>query len=298
MDTQWLETFVAAAEAENFRQAAEKLHLAQPTVSLHIDKLEQQLGVPLFERSGRGVRLGEHGRRFLPYAQSVLADLQSGQTAVARLAQGYDQTLAIAVSPLIAATYLPRWIQGFLRDYPNVEVAVHVMESTDIAQAIADAVCDLGFSRMPSQLSRIESLPLYDDPVVVVAPAGPHDLDGPPRTLEELLATYPLLTHNHPLYWDDILASLRQQFGALRSMRVSQVHVTLRWIEEDMGFSFLPKSTVRRTLLLGSAVEVPVPESFSLPVARTYLLHDARVVSVVGRAFCGFVQAYMDQRRV
>ncbi|MDQ0190203.1 LysR family transcriptional regulator [Alicyclobacillus cycloheptanicus] len=297
MDIDWLHTFLVAAAEENFRRASEKLHLAQPTVSMHIDKLEQALGVKLFDRVGRTVRLNRYGRRFLPYAEQAIASIHSGEQEIVRFQQGYEQTLTLSVSPLIATTYLPRWIRAFSQHHENVAFSVQVMESKDIAQHVAQGQSDVGFSRMPSDLQRVASTVLYDDPVVAVAPADAHDLDGPPETLAELLLRYPLLTHNHPGYWDDLLLTLRDRYPAVRTLRVSQVHVTVRWIEESMGVSFLPTSTVRRALVLGSLMEVPLPE-WPLPVAHTYLLQDPITMSPIARTFSAFVQAYMHIRSV
>lgn len=297
MDLDWLRTFLVAAEEENFRRASERLHLAQPTVSTQIDKLEQQLGAQLFERVGRTVRLSLQGRRFLAHARAALTAVQDGEHEIARLQQGYDQTIVLAVSPLVATTYLPRWIRAFSQRFPNVEFAVQVMESREIAAYLAAGHCDLGFSRMPSALHRVKAQVLYRDPVVAVAPIDGHDLDGPARTVGELLQTYPLLTHNHPLYWDDLTLAARRQYPALRMIRVSQVHVTVRFVEEAMGISFLPTSTVRRSLSLGSLVEVPALE-WQLPVAHTYLLEDGDLQTEAASAFARFVREYMDVRVV
>ncbi len=72
-----------ATDKGSFRQAAVSLHLSQPSVSTRIQKLEDELGVPLFHRAGRGVRLTEMGKAFLPYAQNALESLREGREVLA-----------------------------------------------------------------------------------------------------------------------------------------------------------------------------------------------------------------------
>jgi LysR family transcriptional repressor of citA len=297
MDLSWLETFVVAAREQNFRRAAERLHLTQPTVSVQIDKLEQALAVPLFHRVGRSVRLSAAGRRYLRYAETVLETAAAGARAVGRLAEGFDETLTVAVSPLVATTYLPRWLRGFHTVRPTCELAIEVLESQDIADCLAAGRADVGLSRMPSPFAHITSRLLYQDPVLAVGPADQHDLDGPALTLEQCVGRYPLLTHNHPVYWDDLLLALRHRYPSLRAMRVSQVQVSLRLIEEGVGLSMLPLSAVRRALSLGSAVEVAM-DGMALPTAATYLLTDPLTLSPAASAFVNFVEAYMAVRAV
>jgi len=306
MDVDWLQTFVIAAQEENFSRAADRLHLVQSTVTQHIQKLEEQCGCKLFHRIQRHVVLSSAGQRYLKHAQTVLSSYQAAQEDMVRWGQGYQQTLRIGVSPLVATTLLPRWIQGFQHIHGDIEIAVDVMESVDLNEAIMRESCDLALSRMPMSGKGRRTLDcekLYDDRITLVAPApGIADEDGgglgnlDQLTLALLLEQYTLLTHNHPLYWDDLLLSVRQYHPNLRTMRVSQVHVTINFIVERMGISFLPASTVKRDVLRGTIVEVPV-EKQKLPQAATYLLTPL-VPSQAATMFGEFVRNYMLNRRV
>jgi DNA-binding transcriptional LysR family regulator len=82
VDLAQLETFVLVAQHQSFSKAAEALFLTQPSVTARIQSLERDLGEPLFERTGRGVRLTEAGSSFLPYAQRMLEALQEGREAL------------------------------------------------------------------------------------------------------------------------------------------------------------------------------------------------------------------------
>lgn len=295
MELDWLQTFVIAADTENFRATAEALHLAQPTVSLHVQKLEQHLSVQLFERTGRTVRLSPAGQRYLMHARRLLTVYQDGREDMLRWRQGYEESVTIAVSPLIATTVLPRWIQRYTETHPAVQFSVQVTESGAIESTVLSGHCDLGLTRLQLSHAHIECLPLYADPIVMVAPADAPDWDGPALVAADLLQQYPVLTHNHPEYWDSLLPALRKYIPYTRTMQVSQVHVTIQWIVDKLGVSFLPASTVQRDLLRGTLAEVPF-DSFPLPVAHSYIVRNKVESSKSAQSFAAFVQEYMRER--
>lgn len=290
MDIQWLKTFATSAQLENFRRAAEKLYLAQPTVTMHIKNLEEHLGILLFERKGRSVRLTEAGRRFLPYARQIISNFESGVHDLESWRQGYKRKLTIAVSPLIAASMLPMIVRQFLAGYPDIEIVIEVMESIDINGTIAEGQADIGLTRMRPAHAGVAQLKLNDDPVILVAPHDGGDAESsPPLDVEQLLNRYLILTHNHPEYWDELLGGIRLKFPRIRTMKVSQVHVTKRFIEEDLGISFLPRSTVLREVLEGRVLEVHTDE-IAMPVASTYLIHQTDKEEAA--AFMRFIQDF------
>jgi len=290
MDVQWLKTFTVTAQFENFRKAAEKLFLAQPTVTMHIKHLEELLGILLFERKGRNVFLTEAGRRFLPYAQLMLDNLESGIHDLESWRQGYKRKVTIAVSPLIAASMLPLIVRQFLVSYPDIEIVIDVMESVDISDAVFRGQADIGLTRLRTIQAGLHWRKLNEDPVILIAP---HDGGDPetslPFDLEQLLQSYLILTHNHPEYWDELLHDIRMKYPRIRTMKVSQVYVTKRFIEEGLGISFLPRSTVIREVLEGRVLEVHTDE-LQLPVASTYMLYTTDKEEA--HAFMRFIQDF------
>lgn len=271
MDTRLLRTFVAAARLQNFHQAAEKLFLAQPTVSSHVRLLETELGCNLFERIGKRVRLTAAGERFLPHAQRVLDALEAAMHDLAAWQQGYETRLSIMASPVIAASTLPSLLKQFTRLNPRVEVMVLSGVSPEIGDCIARGEADIGLSRMPSSHPETTTHPLYRDPVLLVGPRSCLDDTGATPDWRRLLASHMLLTRNHPMYWDDLLLALSQQGVPLRTLAVDRVDVTKRMVEEGIGVSFLPRSAIVQELSDGRLVEVEMPD-FPLPVAATYVV--------------------------
>ncbi|MFC4321141.1 LysR family transcriptional regulator [Litchfieldia salsa] len=270
MDFNWLQTFVVAAETENFRRASELLYISQPSVTFHIKQLEKAIGVSLFNREGKKIKLTEEGRTFLKHARKLISSYQQSLEEMNRSNQGFTRTLSIAISPLIAETILPHVLKRYLNDYPHVEISVMILESTEIEKAVLDENVDIGLSCLkgnhPETISRI----LSKDPVILVCSHDGMDSESAiPLDEEEVLTNNYVLTHNHPGYWDELTTIIKQKFPSIRMMKVSQTHITKRFIVEGLGVSFLPESVVRRELLEGRLMEVNC-HSIQLPEASTF----------------------------
>jgi LysR family transcriptional repressor of citA len=272
VDIKLLRTFVTAARLNSLTLAAERLFLAQPTVTVQIARLEEQLGYPLFKRSHTGVTLTPAGHRFLPHATRILETYDAGVEDLVSWSQGYKHRLTVLSSPLIAATALPPLLRQFTTAHPDVELTVTIRDSVAIGGALAAGAGDVGLSLVLPAERALVAEQLYGDAVMLVAPPDGRGPDSGPADWQEILERYLLFTHNHPVYWDDLLLALRQTGVRLRSMRVSQTHVTKRMVEEGLGVSFLPESVVARELAEGRLVTVPAPR-LTLPRAHTYLIH-------------------------
>ncbi|MFS0862404.1 LysR family transcriptional regulator [Fredinandcohnia sp. 179-A 10B2 NHS] len=271
MDIKWLKTFITAASTENFHETAEKLYIAQPTVTVHIKQLENVVGASLFEKRGRNIFLTTAGKRFYPYARNILESFETGIGDIEAWRQGYDQKITLAVSPLIAASILPNLIRIFMKKHPTIEIAINVVESAIIGETVRAGKADLGLSRM-SHDTGVSSFKLYDDPVRLIVPHDGGDAETAlPIDFEKIIHEHMVFSHNHPVYWDELLLYIKQRFPRVRSMVVSQVNVTKRFIEEGLGISFLPHSTVTREILEGRVLEVDT-DGFELPIAATYVV--------------------------
>lgn len=272
MEFSWLKTFITAAECENFRRTSEILHVSQPSVTVHIKSLEAELGMSLFLREGRRVKLTAEGRRYLKNAKKLMEVYESGLEDLNSFQQGYHSKLCIGISPLIADTILPSVLKRYVSVHPEVEISIKIIESEDIESAVLNEEVDLGLSCLGSSHSEMTSQLLYKDKVVLVAPHDGLDFEAaPPLDEKEVLLSNYLLTHNHPGYWEDLCKRVKSVYPGVRMMKVSQIHITKRFIAEGLGVSFLPLSTVRRELLEGRLLEVDC-YSLDLPDANTYAL--------------------------
>jgi LysR family transcriptional regulator, repressor for citA len=272
MEFSWLTTFITAADCGNFRKTAELLYVSQPTVTVHIKHLEKEIGVLLFDREGKTIKLTEDGRRYLKHAKALIEVYQKGLEDINSFSQGYTSKLSIAISPLIADTILPFVLKKYIDKHPQVEISVKIIESKDIEQSVLQEEVDIGLSCLPTLHSDLTDELLYRDQVILVASHDGRDAESAfPLDEEEILTSNYLLTHNHPAYWDSLGKVVKHQYPTIRMMKVSQVHITKRFIVEGLGVSFLPTSTVRRELLEGRLLQVDC-HSIQLPEANTYAI--------------------------
>ncbi|PFA67113.1 LysR family transcriptional regulator [Bacillus sp. AFS015802] len=290
MDLNVVKTFITAAEYNHFRKAAERLYISQPTVTVHIKQLEKELGVILFERDGKKIKLTEAGRSYLQHAKRLIEIYEEGISDIQSLSQGYTTTLKMAISPLIADNVLPFVLKQYIENHPQVEISVEIIESAEIERAVLDERVDIGLSCLPCFSPELEHTLLYSDKVILVAPHDGRDFESaPPLEEEELISSNYLLTHNHPAYWDELSHAIKKFYPRARMMKVSQTHITKRFIAEGLGVSYLPASSVRRELLEGRLLEVET-KAFPLPEAKTYAI--TKYQHKVQREFLRFLSRF------
>jgi DNA-binding transcriptional LysR family regulator len=172
MELRHLRYFVAVAEELSFRRAAERLHLAQPPLSAQIKTLESELGVRLFERSTRSVKLTPAGRLFLDEARTVLITAEQAEQRVRNAAHGLVGTLRIGVLAPAATGRLARILRSYRQQFPGVQFSLHEATSVEQLQRLRSGELDVGLLRPPVTFPELESYFLDESPMVLAAPAG------------------------------------------------------------------------------------------------------------------------------
>lgn len=145
MELRQLEYFVAVADEANFTRAAARLHVAQPGVSAQIRGLERELGVDLFDRSGRAVRLTEAGTAVLLYARAALGAAAGAQLAVDELTGLVRGHVAVGMVVACSSYDLANVLADFHHDYPAVEIALSEANTDDLIQGLRAGQLDLAF---------------------------------------------------------------------------------------------------------------------------------------------------------
>src|SRR5688572_10426315 len=136
MDAEALSTFLAVHRQRGFSNAARFLHRTQPAISRRIALLEQELGVPLFERTGSGIALSQAGRVLLPHAERAIATLQDAQDAVRALAVGNAGPLTLAIVGTLAGTDLAGVLKRFAQDHPGIELILQTARSGEVSDLV------------------------------------------------------------------------------------------------------------------------------------------------------------------
>jgi LysR family transcriptional regulator, benzoate and cis,cis-muconate-responsive activator of ben and cat genes len=173
-----LRYFVAVAEELNFRRAAERLHMAQPPLSLAIRQLEQELGTKLFSRSTREVNLTDAGRVFLEGARRTLAELERAGRDARRAGSGELGQLRVAYSWSARFETLPVIGRAFRASHPDVALLTEAMWNASMLPALRSGAVDVAIALCPETAAGFSYEAIRDEPVVAILPtAHPHAND-------------------------------------------------------------------------------------------------------------------------
>jgi len=146
VNVQQLRTFVQVAEHRSFSESARVLGISQPAVTMQIQALETDVGAILFDRRYRKVELTEAGRVLIPFARTVLRDIDEAYAAIDGLSQTVTGRLAVAASTTPGQYVLPRALGPFLKEYPEVGVALRVYDTAEVVEHVASGEAHLGMT--------------------------------------------------------------------------------------------------------------------------------------------------------
>jgi DNA-binding transcriptional LysR family regulator len=179
MDERRLRYFLAVVEEGSVTRAASRLHVAQPSLSQTLRALEGELGVELFHRVGRGLRLSAAGQALVGPARSVLSAIDAARGAVGEVAEVLAGTLQIAALATLAVDPLAALIGRFRREYPGVAVRVQEPNSTaGVGAMVREGVCELGLARLPLPRDDLRARELGRQELLFVLPPGTVPPDG------------------------------------------------------------------------------------------------------------------------
>jgi DNA-binding transcriptional LysR family regulator len=189
---QQLGYFVTVAEHGNLTRAAAALHLAQPSLSTQLKRLERDLGTELFERVPRGVALTPAGEALLPLARQALADVEQIRRTANELTSPEGGTLRVGATPSLSSVLLPAALTAFHAHHRRVALEFVEAGSEDLVTRLERNELDLGLVILPVPHFGVETVPLAEEDLVVVVGAG-HALAGRKRLGISELAGVPLV---------------------------------------------------------------------------------------------------------
>jgi len=241
MEIHQLRYFLAVADEGHFSRAAEKVHVAQPSLSQQIQKLEAEVGQPLFDRLPRAVLLTEAGKRFRGFAQRILVNVADAQRCIDESKGQAVGKLVVGAIPTIAPYLLPRLLPRFQQTHPNVALEVVEDVTENLARSLEDGEVDLGL------LSSCDSPeffrePLGEEALLVAVPAG-HRLTKKERVTWRDLKPERFLA----LHRAHCLSRQVEEFYSTHglhpelSVRGAQLNTIVGMVGAGMGVSLVPQ---------------------------------------------------------
>jgi DNA-binding transcriptional LysR family regulator len=236
-----LQTFLLVGEHSSFRVAAEKSFRSQSAVSAQIRELEKQLGVALFHRTTRSVRLTDEGHLLLECAQRALREVDDGLRKIKESTDIRRGRVSLSCSPTVAETRLARVLAAFEKDYPGIEVYVREVTSAALFDSIRKREVDFGIG--PSiDTAEFDFEPILDDPLYALVPK--RFIKTTKETISlATLTNMPLLVLNNATALRGMLeANLKErQLTFTTRYEFAQAQTLISMAGAGLGAAILPK---------------------------------------------------------
>jgi DNA-binding transcriptional LysR family regulator len=290
METRQLQAFCEVVDRKSFSQAADRLGVTQPAVSLQVRSLEKRLGAQLLDRSGRRVEPTEAGLRLYRSAQRLL---QLEEEIVNDLAEQAGGDLAgsfeIGASTGPGGVVVPRLLCEFRQGHPELRIALSVFDTQTVIAYVANRTLELGVVGAAPRHRGVEYEPFFRDTMVLACPPG-HPFAGRTVPLDELRRETLVLMQEGAGVRQMIEDALRNVGVRLRDLDVHlelglQESVTTA-VRSGYGVTFISRSSIERDLAAGTLAEARVVD---LELEREIFL-----VRATGRSESGAARAFVE----
>lgn len=265
MDLELLRTFLELNRTRHFGRAAEALFVTQAAVSSRLKSLESQLGVTLFERSRREMRLTPEGGRLIRHSERMIASWRTARQDVS-LAHATEQ-LVIGGSLRLWDVLLQRWLHDLRRTYPKLAIIAETQSPDLLTRKLIDGTLDVAIMLEPAQLDIMQVREIATIDFILVSGAKGMSLD---TALEQ---NYVYVDWGLSFGLDH-----RRTFpDAPESMtRVSHAKMALEYISSIGGSAYLPRRMISRDVELGLLYEVPEAPVFTRQAYATFPVRSVR----------------------
>jgi len=296
MDIQSIKSFVQVANLGSFTRAAQELRYAQSTVTMQIQRLEEELGFPLFERIGRNSYLTTAGQEFLPHAVQILHIMQKAST-FGRESEELKGTLRIGVlESLLFSGVLPILPQ-FRQEFPQVEVFLKIGQASELLAQLKQNQLDLIYISCadPADAAvhccyrRIEKL-------IFVAGAAHPLAQAPSISIRQALAC-PFIVAEHTGHCYTTLQSIarEQQFPLSHSVTVDSIAAIANLLQDQQSLTFLPEYALREDLDAGKLCKLQVDYPTQIYYSQL-LYHRNKWVSPYMERFIHHIHRHRPER--
>jgi DNA-binding transcriptional LysR family regulator len=240
---------LAVADTGSFSRAAKRLNRAQSAVTYGIQKLEAQLGIPLFDRSAYRPALTEAGRALLPRARRIVEDTEALRDTARSLASGLEAELAVVLDSMFPMPAVVEALRAFTAKFPTVPPRIYVQSLGAAAELVLDGTCMIGLLQLAfSDIALLKRIPLLTiDLIPVVAP------DHPLAALEGPIDTHDLQQHVQLVLTDRSSLTAGRDYGVLsgRAWRLADLGAKQSMLLAGLGWGNMPSHLVRDDIAQG-----------------------------------------------
>lgn len=268
MELRHLRYFIMLAEVQSFTKAAAKLFTAQPSLSQQIKDLEQEVGVALFDRSARQIRLTAEGEAFLPHAMSAIESAKLAVAAARQIAQQKDNQIHIGFLNVAELKVMPNILAQLKQAIPDLKIHVHSLTCTEQIQKLKNAELDLSFTRYYIDHPDFDNQHVLTEQIYLVGAAYLYPTERVLKLQELKNHTLIMCEKNaSPVFYDKLnrLVEFTQQQPS-QMLWVTNVMQHLNLINMGMGLSFIPHYLLK---FLNDSIKI-IKTDVSFPALNLY----------------------------
>ena len=234
---------LAVAEYQNFTKAAEKCFVTQPTLSMQIQKLEDQLKVQIFDRSKKPIELTEVGRKIVNQAKNIVNEADRINDIVDQQKGFIGGEFRLGIIPTVMPTLLPMFLKTFIKRYPKVKLKIEELTTEEIIQRIKDGHLDAAITATPLKQEQIKERVLFYEPFVGYVPQN-HRLSSKSKLeVSDLDIDEMLLLEDGHCFRDGVLnlcKAVKSQNTDEFQLESGSIEMLIKIANEGMGMTLLP----------------------------------------------------------
>lgn len=286
--------FYAVANTGNISKAAKELYISQPAISKSIQKLEENVGTKLFERSSRGVTLTPEGELLYTHVKSAFETLALGEDKLRRSISLGIGNLTIGVSSTLCKYILLPYLKGFIKKYPHISISIACHSTNQTLKLLEDGRLDIGLIGKPDFLKNIDFYPLREIEDIFVATRDYlHNLKLRGVEKQYILPSSTLLLLDKENMTRQYIDSYFQGCHMLIQdmIEVSNMDLLIEMSKISLGIGCAIRDFVQNELKTGALVEIPL----ALPIPKRFVgfayKKDAKISKSLGQ-FIDFYEEY------
>lgn len=290
-------TFYAVAVFESFSRAAEELYISQPAVSYSIKKLEEELGIKLFVRLNKGIKLTDDGEKLKFYIESAFNNIAAGYKALKEENHDLTGEISIGIHSNIGTFLLPKYVKKFLNLHPNVKISIYNSRSSELKQMMQDGKLDILILHYPifTNNKRFKEIKLLSCESCFFGTKKYYDAYIWSKK-EKLLIEYPLLLPLKGFVTSNALDKVFKRNNMILSSNVYlyTTEMIISLAKEEVGIGWALKDCIRNELDSGIFYELPL--EFEMPKIDFGLAYNDKSISKTALSFANFIIDEIKQK--
>ena len=238
-----LKYVLAVAEFKNFTVAADKCFVTQPTLSMQIQKIEEELAVKIFDRSKKPIQITEIGEKIINQSKNIVIEADRIQDIVQQQKGFIGGEFRLGIIPTIMPTLLPMFLNSFIKKHPKVKLIIEELNTDEIIARLLNGKLDAAIAATPLNEEKIKEIVLYFEPFVAYIPENNQHFDKKLINISDLNINEILLLQDGHCFRDNVLNICKSNNNiAENSFKIESgsFETLIKLADEGLGITLLP----------------------------------------------------------